>query len=200
MGLKNLNLDKKFVISMEQFVLEYFGEEDAKALKFIKTLRHSDLKIQMTIAKCVPFDIVDKHKIYTGEIILVKDSEGHIAPYLNPLRIQMQMIMEQTISKKETNEESSNEVMETAETIEEQTTIVEDNNDYIELSDMTYSKLLKLLESHRNDKLYSIILKEIYNRSEIESHSSLKKDVLNSKTKRKVKDKKMPYTYKKSYR
>lgn len=190
MGLKNLNLDIKYVISMEQFLYSYYGVEDTKMLLFLSGLTHSDLKAdELLKTACVSFESIDKMDIYTGGVILVKDSCGNIAPYKNPLRFGYVV--------DEIKEEKKVEVKQT-----KKVEVKEEKKNQIDLTELSYSTLLKLKEEHEADALYSAIVREIYKRvggSGIDTHHSTRE----SKRKQKVKGKKakiLPYIYAKSYK
>ena len=186
MGLKDLNLDVKYVISMERFLSNYYGVTDLKMLLFLSSLTHSDLKEDELIkTTCVPFDSILKMDIYTGEVILVRDTNGNIAPYKNPLRYgyiqeKKEELVEEKIVKKEKVKKEK----------------------YIDLTKLSYSTLLKLKEEHEADALYSAILHEIYKRVGSNDNHSQTREI---KTRQKIKSKakkarKIPYMYAKSYK
>lgn len=185
MGLRDLNLDKKYVISMEHFLVRYYGIYDLRELFLLSGLTHSFLKSDTNIkTKCISFDEIDKDEIYIGNVILVKDVAGNIAPYKNPLRYQMDTI-------KLTNEKP-------AEKKEEEKNV----ESLIDLTELSYSKLLELKNKHVGDDLYSAIMHEIYNRlggNAINSHSKSREAKIKQKSKQKGR-KILTYMYAKSFK
>ena len=61
MGLRELNLDKKYVISMEHFLYCYYDVTDLKELILLSSLNHALIKSNENIdTKCVSFEDFDK--------------------------------------------------------------------------------------------------------------------------------------------
>lgn len=79
MDLHKLNIDKKYVITMDFFVKNYLGIYDNK----LSRVTHKDLKM-LGVGKTVPFDILTKDDVMRGNVLLVRDKKGHVAPYINP--------------------------------------------------------------------------------------------------------------------
>ena len=71
-------------ISLKKFLMFYYGICDSSVLSH--NLTHKDVKILFPDLKRVNFDyVLDNIKeIYIGSIIMVKDSFGACAPYINP--------------------------------------------------------------------------------------------------------------------
>lgn len=71
-------------ISLRKFLMFYYGINDSNILS--NNLTHKDIKVLFPDLKRVSFDyVLDNIKeIYTGSIIMVKDSIGNAIPYINP--------------------------------------------------------------------------------------------------------------------
>jgi len=71
-------------ISLRKFLMFYYGISDSNI--FSHNLTHKDIKVLFPDLKRVNFDyVLDNIKeIYTGSIIMVKDSIGNSVPYINP--------------------------------------------------------------------------------------------------------------------
>lgn len=71
-------------ISLRKFLMFYYGINDSNILSH--NLTHKDIKVLFPDLKRVSFDyVLDNIKdIYTGSIIMVKDSIGNPVPYINP--------------------------------------------------------------------------------------------------------------------
>lgn len=75
-----------FIISMEYFIEGYVLVEEQ--IDFLKKATHKDIKfLNFNNVKAVPFELISKDSVFTGEILLVKDIKNNIVPYLNPLRM-----------------------------------------------------------------------------------------------------------------
>jgi len=70
-------------ISLRKFLMFYYGISDSNI--FSHNLTHKDIKVLFPDLKRVNFDyVLDNIKeIYTGSIIMVKDSIGNSVPYIN---------------------------------------------------------------------------------------------------------------------
>ena len=66
---------------MEDFLIYFSGIDNQKLCISI----HKELKF-FNLATAVPFDIVTKESVMTGDILLVRDKANNIAPYKNPYR------------------------------------------------------------------------------------------------------------------
>lgn len=78
---------ESYIIPMKIFLKEYVGIDIQ--LDLLKKATHKDVKyLNFNNVKAVPFELINKENIYTGDIILVTDGKHHIAPYLNPNRIK----------------------------------------------------------------------------------------------------------------
>lgn len=87
MGNKSKRLEKELeslCISLEKFLVYYCGI-NYELIKGIK-INHKDVKKIIPSLETVKFELVAKNKnrVYNGNIIIVKDSYGQIAPYINP--------------------------------------------------------------------------------------------------------------------
>lgn len=79
--LKELELDDSNVITLDYFLKNYYGLRH----KGLTKLKHKDLKtLNIEGIKSVPFDIVTRNDISSGEVLLVSDSSNNLAPYVNP--------------------------------------------------------------------------------------------------------------------
>ncbi len=87
MSSKNNEFEKElrnFCISFKKFLISYYGvcyEEICN-----KKMSHKDIKILIPDLRRISFDalIVDKKSLYTGDVVMVRDSYGNIAPYITP--------------------------------------------------------------------------------------------------------------------
>ena len=75
---------KKNSISLKKFLMFYYGVCESNILSH--NLTHKDIKILFPYLKRASFDyVLDNIKeIYTGSIIMVRDSIGNSVPYINP--------------------------------------------------------------------------------------------------------------------
>lgn len=72
---------------MEYFIKGYVQIDEE--IEKLKNATHKDIKfLNFDCVKTVPFEILSKDRVFTGEILLVKDVKNNIAPYLNPLRLE----------------------------------------------------------------------------------------------------------------
>lgn len=78
-------LEKEYIISLKSFLIIFCGIYNETILQ--GKITHDDVKHLFPELKKVSFDYVSKNsnEIYTGKVILVKDSFGFIAPYQKPL-------------------------------------------------------------------------------------------------------------------
>ena len=90
MGKRNLDYVDKFknTIRMEEFITLYLNDGN-----FIecKNLTHKELKsFNIPYVICVSYDFVDANKelVLNGKIILVRDRNNNIAPYINPIELK----------------------------------------------------------------------------------------------------------------
>lgn len=90
MGKRNLDYVDKFknTIRMEEFITLYLNDGN-----FIecKNLTHKELKsFNIPYVICVSYDFADANKelVLNGKIILVRDRNNNIAPYINPIELK----------------------------------------------------------------------------------------------------------------
>ena len=78
------DLQKNNSISLKNFLISYCNICCDEVLK--NEITHDDVKILFPFLKRVSYKYVEKNlkQIYTGEIILVKDKLGNVAPYVKP--------------------------------------------------------------------------------------------------------------------
>lgn len=106
MKSKSRKLEKELeslCISLEKFLVYYCGI-NYELIKEIK-INHKDLKRIVPHLKTIKFELVAKNKksVYNGNIIIVKDSYGQIAPYVKP-----EFQLEDTLLYEDCNENPSN--------------------------------------------------------------------------------------------
>lgn len=88
MDKKNKNmlndLKSEQSVTLKTFLISYCGIYNETLFK--SKLCHEDIKFLLPDLKRVSYDYVMKNieQVYTGKIILVKDSYNHLAPYINP--------------------------------------------------------------------------------------------------------------------
>ena len=86
---QNKKMNKYEAISMLTYLRDFLGVTEQ--LSTLKKATHKDIKwIGFENSVPVPFDYVDNDDLARGNIVLVIDSQKHIAPYQNPLRIKEQ--------------------------------------------------------------------------------------------------------------
>ena len=80
--LKKLEEDQS--ISLRKFLMFYCGIDNRDLLSH--KITHKDIKFLLPNLKRVSFDFVldNIKEIYIGSVIIVKDSNGNCAPYINP--------------------------------------------------------------------------------------------------------------------
>jgi len=86
MNKKNLKqLEKEYSISLKSFLIDFCGIFNDILLN--EKVSNNDIKNLFPELKRVSFDYINKNpkEIYTGEVILVKDSFGFIVPYKKPV-------------------------------------------------------------------------------------------------------------------
>lgn len=76
-------------ISITNFLSRVIGIRDNQILS--SSISHEDIKTLLPEVKRDSFDhIIDNPGlIYSGEVLLVEDSYGHIVPYINPLTLEI---------------------------------------------------------------------------------------------------------------
>ena len=88
---QNRKFNRYETITMLTFLKDYVGITEQ--LNFLKKASHRDVKsIGFEGVITIPFDNVDNDNLATGDILLVIDFNHHIAPYVNPLRIENKKI------------------------------------------------------------------------------------------------------------
>ena len=77
-------LEKNNCISLKSFLISYCGICYSSLLN--ENISHEDIKYLLPDLKRSSYEYILKNvkDVYTGKIILVKDSYGHIIPYLKP--------------------------------------------------------------------------------------------------------------------
>lgn len=105
------DIEKEYSISLKSFLMIFCGIYNETLL--CEKVRHDDIKHLFPELKKVGFDYLAKNinELYTGNVILVKDSYGFIAPYKKPLieeYVEMPDIEIVEIKKEEAIEEIVN--------------------------------------------------------------------------------------------
>ena len=143
-------MDSNLIISASKFLLIYHNIEG----EGLNKLTHEQIN-EMFDTSIVPFETVFIEDVLTGKIILVKDSEGKIMSYKNPL-----------INKKDyTDEVPSSLII----TFEEDPVINIDNID--NYNDYELTELIKNCKKAKNDKAKNAIIKELNKRDGTDKHS-----------------------------
>ena len=138
-----------FIISMSKFLFVYYNLEG----EVTRRITHKQLNSILCINN-VPNDKIVVDDILSGDVILVKDCEGVVQGYRNPL-----------INKKTFTEE---EPLELDVTFDEKSYI--DIYDLSEYSDYELSGLIKKCKKAKNDRDKNIIIKELHKRKELENN------------------------------
>jgi len=78
------DLEKNNSISLKNFLISYCGIYNEDLLH--NKITHKDIKVLLPDLKRVSYDYMleNKKELFTGNILIVKDSCGNYAPYLNP--------------------------------------------------------------------------------------------------------------------
>lgn len=88
---------------MENFLISYIGISDRDLIEELLQLNHKEFKEKcLTLGinlTCIPFEIVTKEDIEIGNILLVCDKKGHIAPYKNPIKANFNTIMDEEVER-----------------------------------------------------------------------------------------------------
>ena len=118
-------------ISLRKFLMFYYGINDSNILSH--NLTHKDIKTLFPNLKRFSFDyVLDNIKeIYTGSIIMVKDSMGNAVPYINP---KLDICIEEDIDIEITEEDNDN-------TLEE----------IIDLENLSLYELAELAKKYKTD-------------------------------------------------
>ena len=142
-------MDSNLIISASKFLLIYHNIEG----EGLNKLTHEQIN-EMFGASTVPFETVLTEDILTGKIILVKDGEGKIMCYENPLLV-----------KEDFEEKISSLII----TFDKDPVIdIRNINDY---SDYELTELIKDCKKTKNDKDKNTIIKELNKREGKEKHS-----------------------------
>jgi len=129
-------------ISMDKFLRHYLKINNECLIKNLKKMSHQDLKeayesLYGVQLKCAPFESVLLEDLLCGRILLVSDKKGYLAPYINPIQINFDMIMEEN---NKIQKESS------IQTYEDYT----DEIDNIALDEKVSANQIKVLSYRRN--------------------------------------------------
>lgn len=87
--LRYMNVSKKFIISIWEFMENYYGiiyDDNYK-------LTHNEMCYYLSEKKNINairlgFKDINNAMILSGEVVLIRDEEGKIVPYVNPKRIR----------------------------------------------------------------------------------------------------------------
>jgi len=78
------NLNKEYSISLKNFLISYCGICNKDLIN--NKITHKDIKYLLPDLKRVSYEYLIKNigDVYTGNVLIVSDSFGNFAPYLNP--------------------------------------------------------------------------------------------------------------------
>ena len=84
-----MNVSKKFIISIWEFMENYYGiiYDDNYKLTHREMCYYLSEKKNI-YARRLGFKDINDAMILSGEVVLIRDEEGKIAPYVNPKRIR----------------------------------------------------------------------------------------------------------------
>ena len=90
-----MDISKKNIISIWKFMENYYGVMYMGNYK----LTHNEMSLYLRSKSNLPvkrsnFQSIDNESILCGEIILVRDEEGKVIPYVNPRRLKNNLIEE----------------------------------------------------------------------------------------------------------
>ena len=87
--MKKKELRKSPNINIEHFLRSYYCMEDEELISKLSKLSHKLLKQVAlnynAVLLSISFQEVTRDMLARGDVILVEDGLGHIAPYINPL-------------------------------------------------------------------------------------------------------------------
>ena len=91
-------------ISLETFLRHYLKVNNDHMIKSFKDLTHQDFKeayedLYDFKLKRMPFDFIAVEDILRGDILLVADKKRHLAPYINPIQINFDLLIEEERKK-----------------------------------------------------------------------------------------------------
>ena len=97
-------LKKQKHITMETFLRYYCNVEDEAIIESLSGLSHKELKavckhIYGIDLLSVPFEIVTKLDLNSGNILLVHDNYNNPAPYINPSKKREQTIINEQVRR-----------------------------------------------------------------------------------------------------
>ncbi len=96
--MKKNEIKKQTMISIQQFLRDYYGMDNEAILNRLSTLSHKELKI---ICKegyginlnSLPFEEVTIESLKCGNTLLVRDGHDNSAPYRNPQALYFNEIL-----------------------------------------------------------------------------------------------------------
>ena len=142
-------MNDNLIISMSKFLLVYYNLQG----EVTRRITHKQLNSILSINN-VPNDKIVVDDILSGNVILVRDCEGEVQGYRNPL-----------INRKDFTEE---EPLELDVTFDEKSYI--DIYDLSEYSDYELVGLIKKCKKAKNDRGKNIVIKELHKRKELENN------------------------------
>ena len=86
-------------ISMEKFLRQHLNVQSERVINLLKELSHQEFKdlyedLYSLRLKCLPFEIVSKEDVQMGDVLLVLDKYNNTAPYINPMQVTFDEILE----------------------------------------------------------------------------------------------------------
>lgn len=93
-------IKKQCHISMEKFIRYYLDIEGERIIDILLGLNHRDFKdicreLGIIDLTSISFEDVTKEDIETGSVLLVADINNNLAPYINPILSDFDLIMEE---------------------------------------------------------------------------------------------------------
>ena len=83
-----MNVSSKYIIDIWEFMENYYGIIYDDNYKLVHDEMCYYLRNKNIFVKRIGFKEVKNAEILNGDIILVRDEEGKVAPYINPKRIE----------------------------------------------------------------------------------------------------------------
>ena len=92
-------LKKQPHISMEKFLRQHLNIQNERVIDILKELSHQEFKdlyedLYSLRLKCLPFEVVSKEDVQVGDVLLVLDKYNNPAPYINPVQVTFDEILE----------------------------------------------------------------------------------------------------------
>ena len=171
---KSLKYYKNEIITLDHYFSEFHNFPKGSFIKFT----HKDVKNNFPFIKTVRLSGITREEIFTGKVLLVKDCEGSIIPYINPITYSN---VEKHIDECKANDKV--EITFTASESTEEFDISEDDLESLSIYEL--KNLLKLYKDNNKLKNFRMVKKELYFNSDTHDNRELKKEKIRKREIRK---------------